>query len=75
MKNKNIPYIVTQEELDATKRWFDEIANNKKELYYDMNRKFVEKFCIKTFLKSERDPHKRIILEKVLETEDEEIKK
>ncbi len=65
MKNKNITYIITQEELDSHQKWLDNI-------------KKIEEALIRSILNDLElgvSIPKRIILEKILETKDPDIKK
>ena len=77
MKNKNIPYIVTQEELDSHQKWLDNIKK-RDELQLKIYNEIIEEALIRSILNDLElgvSIPKRIILEKILETKDPDIKK
>ena len=77
MKNKNIPYIVTQEELDSHQKWLDNIKKID-ELQLKIYNEIIEEALIRSILNDLElgvSIPKRIILEKILETKDPDIKK
>lgn len=77
MKNKNIPYIITQEESDVQQKWFSMIKK-REELQLKMYNEILEEALIKSILNDLElgvSIPKRIILEKILETKDPDIKK
>lgn len=77
MKNKNITYIITQEELDSHQKWLDNIKK-RDELQLKIYNEIIEESLIKSILNDlELCIHvpERIILEKILETKDPDIKK
>ena len=77
MKDKNIPYIITQEESDAQQKWFSMIKK-REELQLKMYNEILEEALIKSILNDLElgvSIPKRIILEKILETKDPDIKK
>ena len=76
MKNKNIPYIITQEESDTQQKWFNDIKK-REELQLKMYIEIFEEAFINTILGDldmKLSIPKRIILEKILETKDPDIK-
>lgn len=70
MKNKNITYIITQEELDSHQKWLDNIKK-RDELQLKIYNEIIEESLIKSIL----NDLEFIILEKILETKDPDIKK
>ena len=77
MKDKNIPYIITQEESDVQQKWFSMIKK-REELQLKMYNEILEEALIKSILNDLElgvSIPKRIILEKILETKDPDIKK
>lgn len=77
MKNKNITYIITQEELDSHQKWLDNIKK-RDELQLKIYKEIIEESLIKSILNDLElgiSIPKRIILEKILETKDPDIKK
>ena len=77
MKNKNITYIITQEELDSHQKWLDNIKK-RDELQLKIYNEIIEESLIKSILNDLElgvSIPKRIILEKILETKDPDIKK
>lgn len=77
MKNKNIPYIVTQEELDSHQKWLDNIKKID-ELQLKIYNEIIEEALIRSILNDLElgvSIPKCIILEKILETKDPDIKK
>ena len=76
MKDKNIPYIITQEESDVQQKWFSMIKK-REELQLKMYNEILEEALIKSILNDLElgvSIPKRIILEKILETKDPDIK-
>jgi hypothetical protein len=76
MKDKNIPYIITQEELDSHQKWLDNIKK-RDELQLKIYNEILEEALIKSILNDLElgvSIPKRIILEKILETKDPDIK-
>mgnify|MGYP001202543615 FL=1 len=77
MKNKNITYIITQEELDSHQKWLDNIKK-RDELQLKIYKEIIEESLIRSILNDLElgiSIPKRIILEKILETKDPDIKK
>ena len=77
MKNKNITYIITQEELDSHQKWLDNIKKID-ELQLKIYNEIIEEALIRSILNDLElgvSIPKRIILEKILETKDPDIKK
>jgi hypothetical protein len=77
MKNKNITYIITQEELDSHQKWLDNIKK-RDELQLKIYNEIIEEALIRSILNDLElgvSIPKRIILEKILETKDPDIKK
>jgi len=77
MKNKNITYIITQEELDSHQKWLDNIKKID-ELQLKIYNEIIEETLIRSILNDLElgiSIPKRIILEKILETKDPDIKK
>ncbi len=77
MKNKNITYIITQEELDSRQKWLDNIKK-RDELQLKIYNEIIEEALIRSILNDLElgvSIPKRIILEKILETKDPDIKK
>lgn len=77
MKNKNITYIITQEELDSHQKWLDNIKK-RDELQLKIYSEIIEETLIRSILNDLElgvSIPKRIILEKILETKDPDIKK
>lgn len=77
MKNKNITYIITQEELDSHQKWLDNIKKID-ELQLKIYNEIIEEALIRGILNDLElgvSIPKRIILEKILETKDPDIKK
>lgn len=76
MKNKNITYIITQEELDSHQKWLDNIKK-RYELQLKIYNEIIEEALIRSILNDLElgvSIPKRIILEKILETKDPDIK-
>ncbi len=77
MKDKNITYIITQEELDSHQKWLDNIKKID-ELQLKIYNEIIEEALIRSILNDLElgvSIPKRIILEKILETKDPDIKK
>jgi hypothetical protein len=77
MKNKNITYIITQEELDSHQKWLDNIKK-RDELQLKIYNEIIEETLIRSILNDLElgvSIPKCIILEKILETKDPDIKK
>ncbi len=77
MKNKNITYIIIQEELDSHQKWLDNIKK-RDELQLKIYNEIIEEALIRSILNDLElgvSIPKRIILEKILETKDPDIKK
>ena len=77
MKNKNITYIITQEELDSHQKWLDNIKKID-ELQLKIYNEIIEEALIRSILNDLElgvSIPKCIILEKILETKDPDIKK
>ena len=77
MKDKNIPYIITQEESDAQQKWFSMIKK-REELQLKMYNEILEEALIKSILNDLElgvSIPKRIILEKILATKEPDTKK
>ncbi len=77
MKDKNITYIITQEELDSHQKWLDNIKKID-ELQLKIYNEIIEEALIRSILNDLElgvSIPKRIILEKILGTKDPDIKK